>query len=271
MNNFFELIQYPFVQRAILAGIFAGGLLAVLGIFVVLRKMSFMSEGLAHASLTGVAIGLLTGQAPLAWAIVFCVVFALIIFALEQKANLAPDSLIGILFTTSLALGILLINLKSGYQPDLMSFLFGNILTIQETDVWIIIGASVLITSFVIFSYKQYLFVALNENMAKIAGIGVNRARLTLYVILAIAIVLGIKMLGIVLVSALLIMPVSTAKLVSGSAKSLLAVTIVASEIIVLAGMFLSLLFNLPTGSMIVLTGSFLFLIVFLITYGKHS
>lgn len=261
MTDFISLLQYPFVQRALVAGIFAAGLLACLGIFVVLKKMSFFSEGLAHASLSGIAIGLLLSQEPLLWALIVSVLFAIAIYFLEKRTNLSPDSLIGILFTSSLALGVLLINLKSGYQPDLMSFLFGNILTISDAEVWIIFAVSLVTIAFLIIAFRKYLFISLNEELAKLSGVNTEFFRFVLYITIAVSVVLGIKMLGIVLVSALLIIPVSTAKLFAHSAKFLLILSIIISEWIMLMGIFLSLIFNLPTGSVIILTGTFTFII----------
>jgi zinc transport system permease protein len=260
MENLTELLSYPFVQRALLAGVFSGALLAVLGIFVVLRKMAFFSDGIAHTALAGVAIALLVGQQPLVWAVGIGVVFALAIYFLEKKTDISPDSLIGILFTSSLALGVVLMNFKKGYQPDLLSFLFGNILTIQSTELWIIIPLAAAILGFVLFNYTKYLFICLNEELAQLAGIHTEMYRVLLYVLLAVSSILAIKMFGIILVSALLIIPVSFSKLFARSAKSLLALSIIFVELIVIGGALLSLVLDLPTGAVIVLTGTVLFI-----------
>ena len=192
-----ELLSYSFVQRAIISGMCAGILLAVLGIFVTLKRMSFFSDGVAHASLVGVALGLLFHREPLIYAVIFSVVFAIAIFFLEQKTTIATDSLLAILFTSSLALGIVLINLQSGFQPDLISYLFGNILTIRTFEVWLIAGLSVLIAGFIYWKYRTYLLLSLNEEVAALAGIHTKSYQLLLYVILAVATVLSIKVLGI--------------------------------------------------------------------------
>jgi zinc transport system permease protein len=261
MENLTELLSYPFVQRALLAGVFSGALLGVLGIFVVLRKMAFFSDGIAHTALAGVAIALLVGQQPLVWAVGIGIIFALAIYFLERKTDIAPDSLIGILFTSSLALGVVLMNFKKGYQPDLLSFLFGNILTIQSVELWIIIPLAAIILGFVLFNYTKYLFICLNDELAKLAGIHTGVYRVLLYVLLAVSSILAIKMFGIILVSALLIIPVSFSKLFAHSAKSLLALSILFAEVIVIGGSIISLILDLPTGAVIVLTGTVLFII----------
>jgi len=260
MEHLIELWSYPFVQRALLAGVFSGALLGVLGIFVVLRKMAFFSDGIAHTALAGVAIALLVGQQPLVWAVGVGVVFAVAIYFLEKKTDIAPDSLIGILFTSSLALGVVLMHFKEGYQPDLLSFLFGNILTIRSAELWIIIPLAAVILGFVLFNFTKYLFICLNDELAKLAGIHTEMYRLMLYVLLAVSSILAIKMFGIILVSALLIIPVSFGKLFARSAKSLLALSIIFAELIVVGGSILSLILNLPTGAVIVLTGTVLFI-----------
>jgi zinc transport system permease protein len=260
MEQVLNLLSYPFVQRALLAGIFSGALLAILGIFVILRKMAFFSDGIAHTALAGVAIGLLVGQQPLIWAVGMGIFFAVAIYFLERKTELAPDSLIGILFTSSLALGVVLMNFKSGYQPDLLSFLFGNILTIRTVELYAIIPVSILIMAFLIFNYNRYLFICLNEELARIAGTSVELYRLGLYILLAVATILAIKMFGIILVSALLIIPVSFGKLFANSAKALLAISVIFVEVIVIGGIILSLIFRLPTGPVIILTGTALFI-----------
>ena len=261
MNSLIELLAYPFIQRAILAGIISGALLAFLGIFVVLRRMSFFSDGIAHASLAGVAAGILLSQQPLIWAIIVGVIFATAVYLLERKTSVPVDALIGILFTSSLALGVILMNFKAGYQPDLLSFLFGNILTIQTGDVALIIGVAIFLGIFMIINYKKYLLASLSRDLAYMEGMNVAKYELFFYIALAVAIVLGIKMVGVILVSALIIIPVSIGKLFASSSHSLAFFSIVIVELIIVIGMLVSLAFNLPTGATIVVIGAVLFFV----------
>jgi ABC-type Mn2+/Zn2+ transport system permease subunit len=231
--------------------------------------MAFFSDGISHTALAGVAIGLLVGHQPLIYAVAMGVLFAIAIYYLERKTTLAPDSLIGILFTSSLALGVVLMNFKRGYQPDLLTFLFGNILTIQTVELQAIIPISIVIIIFLLISYRKYLFICLNEELAHLTGIHVNTYRLGLYILLAVSSILAIKMFGIILVSALLIIPVSFGKLFCNSAKSLLVASVIFVEIIVFIGILLSLAFNLPTGPVIILTGSLFFALS--LAFGRTS
>jgi zinc transport system permease protein len=259
MENLINLISYPFVLRAIFAGIVTAALLSFLGVFVVLRKMSFFSDGIAHASLAGVAAGILLSSQPLLWAIIVGVIFAVLVYWLERRTSISVDAIIGILFTASLALGVILINFKSGYQPELISFLFGNILTIQYADIWLILAAALAIGAFMFIGYKKYVLLSLNKDMAYLSGINTPFYELMFYIALSVSVILGIKIVGVVLVSALVIIPVSIAKLFSASAKSLVVWSIVFSELVMLSGIGLSLMFNLPTGATIVLVGALLF------------
>jgi len=257
------ILQYPFMQRAIIAGIVLACLLAWLGVFVIMRKMSFFADGIAHSSLAGVAAGVLAGIHPLTTALIFSVVFSLAIYSLERKTTLSSDAIIGILFTSGMALGVVLISFKRGYQPDLVSFLFGNILAIRPADLAVITGLSAAIIAFLARNHKGITLMALDMDTAYIAGIKVGVLQLVFYIILAVSVVLGIKILGIVLVSALLIIPASTAKLMSKSFKGLIVQSIVFSEIIVILGIALSYALDSPTGPMIVLVGTGVFLGVF--------
>jgi zinc transport system permease protein len=266
MESIIEALSYPYIQRAIIAGVFSGALLSILGIFVVLRKMAFFSDGIAHTALAGIAIGVLLNQQPLLWAVIMGVIFAVAIYYLERRTQLAPDSLIGILFTSSLALGVILMNYKRGYNPDLISFLFGNILLIQSHEVYVIVPVSIILIAFLLINYRKYIFICLNEELAHLAGIRVALHRLLLYVLLAVSTILAIKMFGIILVSALLIIPVSFGKLFSNSARILLAVSLIFVEIIILGGIALSLIFKMQTGPVIILTGTVLFILGMVVT-----
>ncbi len=167
------------------------------------------------------------------------------------------------LFTSGMALGVVLISLKSGYQPDLVSFLFGNILAIKSLDLIIIALLSVLIIVFLAHNHKNITLMALDMDTAYMAGVKVDLLQITFYIIMAVSVVLGLKILGIILVSALLIVPASTAKLLSKSVKGLIVQSIIFSEVVVLLGIMLSYYLDSPTGPMIVLAGTAFFILVF--------
>jgi zinc transport system permease protein len=231
-----ELLQLPFMQRALVAGLVLGILLAYLGIFVTLRKMAFFSDGIAHAALAGAAIGLLTRFSPLVSALVF-----------------------------GMALGIVLISLRQGYQPELIGYLFGNILAIRRQDLALIVVLAILIMAFIIGHKRKLTLLALDREMAYMAGVNPDFYQLLLYIMLAAALVLGIRVLGVILVSAILIIPVSTARLFSRSFKALTLWTAVIAESVMIGGLLLSYYLNLPSGAVIVLTGSTVFSLTFVV------
>ncbi len=249
------------MQRALVAGAILGVLLATLGTIATLRKMAFFGEGIAHASLAGIALAVFAGFTPLPLAILWAVIVALLIFGLERSTKLPSDSLIGILFTASMAIGVILMSFTDGYQPELLSFLFGSILTIKMVDLAIIAVVGVLILSWFFASIKKLTFLSLSEESAAASGINVNLQTLIFYVALAVATVLGVKILGIVLVSALIVLPPATSRMITSSFKSYLIVSIIVSEIVMVLGITLSFIWDLPTGAVIVLVGAFGFLV----------
>jgi zinc transport system permease protein len=234
------------MQRALIAGIALGLILPFLGVFVTLRRMSFFGDGIAHATLAGVAIGIITGVSPFVAALGIGVLFGAGVYLLERKTNISSDALIGVLFTGGLALGIVLISRQKGYQPELLSFLFGSILSVSTRDLGIILGFSAVIVVALLMLLRQrtelldFLF----------------------YVLLCVTIVLGVKLLGIILVSALLIIPPTIAKLLAPSFKTLIGVSVIAGEVFIVLGLMLSYLLDLPSGATIILVGVVTFLLV---------
>lgn len=260
-----DFLSYGFMQRAFEAGILLGLLLASLGVIASLRRMTFFGEGVAHASLAGIALAVLFGWAPLPIAILWAVFVATIIFLLERSTKLPSDSLIGMLFTASMALGIIIIHFLPGYQPELLTYLFGNILTISSFDVWMTVGLTALILTWFFASLRDLTFTALSEESAQVAGVSVGRQTFFFYIALAITTVLGVKILGIILVPALLVLPTSTARMLAGSFKEYVIGSILFSEAFIISGLIFSYLFDLPSGATIVLVGAITFLAAALI------
>ncbi len=256
---FLQMFSYPFMQRAFLAGALLALLLAGLGIFVTLRRMAFFGDGIAHSSLAGIAIAVLAGMAPLPVALAWAVLVALFIYRLERSTRLASDTLIGIFFTASMALGIVLMSFTKGYQPELVSYLFGSILAIQSVDLAIIAVLAAAIGGWLIWSSRSLIYMSLAPEPAEVAGVPVGRNTLILYVALAAATVLGVKILGIILISALLVLPSATSLLLTSSFRSYLIVALVLAEIMMFVGLMLSFLYDLPSGATVILLGTAMF------------
>lgn len=263
----FELLHLEFMQRAFIAGLVLAPLLAVLGSFVTLRKMSFFADGIAHASLLGVALSILAGISPFGGALAIGIIFGVLIFLLERYSSVASDAVIGIIFTTGLALGIVIISLQPGYQPDLISFLFGNILAITWSNVWMIVILSLGILSTLFFMFKKLMLTSLSEELAWTSGISTTFVNLIFYIILSVAVVLGVKLLGIILVSALIITPSVSAKIITRSFHSYVLWSVIFSLIAFTLGLIISYFWDLPSGASIVLTATSIFILT--MSYSK--
>lgn len=257
-----EFISSPFIQRALIAGIFLGAILPSLGVFVTLKRVSFFGDGIAHASLAGIAIGIVAGVSPFGMALILGMLLGAGVYWLEKKTRLSSDAIIGIFFTSGMALGIVLLNLQRGYQPELLSFLFGSILSITINDVWMIAVSSMAVFVFLFIFYHQLVLLVFDKNEAWLAGIKTDFLELVFYIILALAVVLGVKLLGIILVSALLITPPATAKLFARSFNRMMIASIVFGELAVAGGIALSYILDVPTGAVIILVGTALFFVV---------
>ena len=254
-----ELLSYEFGRRALLAGIVVGLGCAVLAFFVVLRRMAFVGVGISHAALGGVALGLLLGVDPLLSALAFSVAVAWLIGAVGGRGKLTEETAIGIFFPTAMALGVALMAGTPDYRQSLLGYLFGNILLVQRGDLifaFIVVGAALLTTR--VF-FKEMLFVSVDEETARAAGLPAARLRYLLLTLIAVTIVSAIKVVGIVLVSAFLVIPAATAQLVASSTRTMLALSVTFALVSVVGGLWLSWLLDLPSGASIVLLGAALF------------
>lgn len=261
-----EIFLLPFMQKAFIGGVITAFLLSLYGVFVILKRLSFFGDGIAHASLAGIAIGVLLGINPLWMALLVSIVFTASIYFLERKTTIPIDAIIGLIFTFGMAVGIVLISLKRGYQPELVSFLFGSILSISNEDLIITAIFGSMVTFFLIFFKRPITLTILDREEACLSSIDVKVMEFVFYIFLGITIVLGLKLLGIVLVSALLIIPSISAKLISNSFKKMLFNSVIVGEITVLGGLFLSYILDAPSGAVIVLVGIFIFTILFSIS-----
>ncbi len=254
-----ELLHYAFMQRALVGGLMVGVVTALIGVYVVLKGMSFIGTGVAHAALGGVALGLWLGVHPLLSAMGFCVLVAWGIGAVSRKGALKEDAAVGIFFAAAMALGVVLFSLRQGYEQDLMSYLFGSILAVRSSDllVVLIVGAAVILTVFLL--YKEFLFITFDPEMARVTGVPEGPLYYLLLTLIALTVVAAIKVVGIVLVSALLVTPAATAYRWTRDFAVMMALSVVFSVLSVIGGLWLSAWWNLPSGATIVLLATALF------------
>lgn len=265
MNNLINILQYQFVERAIIAGLFLGIVCAVMGVFLVLRKMSLIGDGLAHISFGAIAIGIVFGFYPLVTAIPLVIIASLIIYALTRKHIIEGDAIIGILASLGLATGVILSSISTGFNIDIFSYLFGNILSITQKELLFVIIGSIIILSIILLFYQEFIAISFNPEQAKISGIPVTILDILFSIITALTVLMSIKLAGALLVSALIILPASSSLQIAKSFQNTMLSAIVFALISILIGIIISFIFNIPTGATIVTVNAIIFFAILII------
>lgn len=256
-----ELLSFPFMQRALIAGILVGFIGSYFGSFVVQRKMSFLGDGLAHAAFGGVALGMLLNSEPLLIALPFTIIVSILITLIKDKTQLEMDTSIGILFSVSVALGIIFISLKKEYSTDAFGFLFGSILTVSKVDVWLTIFIAVLsLLTFFIY-WNRWAYSTFDTELAKSDRVPVQSDDYILSVLIAVSIVISIKLVGIVLIAAFLVIPAAAGRLISSTFYRMSIFSVIFGIFSSIAGLFLSYFLDLPSGATIILVQALIFIV----------
>ena len=260
-----ELFSSPFMQKAFMAGILVSLLTGLISVFIVLRKMSFVGAGISHAAFGGVAIGFFAGVNPLLTAIVYSIMVAIGIESTGRTGRISEDVSIGIFYSVSMALGVALVSLSKSYNVDLFGYLFGNILAISETDIVLTVVTFVLVSGFMLIFLKDLFLSSYNEELAQVSGVNVVLLNKLFMAALAVTIVISIRIVGIILVSALLVIPGATARLFAKGLLSMLVLSCLAGVISVISGLLLSYEYDIAPGASIVLASAFIFFISLLL------
>jgi len=260
-----EVFSSPFMQKAFLVGILVSLLTGIISAFVVLRKMSFIGVGISHAAFGGVAIGFFTGINPLITAIIYSIMVAIGIESTGRRGRISEDTSIGIFYAVSMALGIALISLSAAYNIDLFGYLFGNILAITETEIYLTLFLSVAVAGVILMFLKEFFLITYNEELARVSGIRVKLLNTLFLVALSVTIVISIRIVGIILVSALLVIPGATARLFARNLLAMIAVSCISGAVSVVAGLLLSYQYNVAPGAAIVLTAAGIFFLSLLL------
>jgi zinc transport system permease protein len=255
------LLQLPFLQRALLAGLLTGALGGLMGSVAVLRQLSFFSDALGHSALLGLSLGLVLGLHPTLVLIPFAVLFALVVNQLVQRSRLPADSLLNILYSSSLALAVLLLSLLRTPAPGLQQLLFGDILGVDRLDLVQLLLTLALVGAVLLLSHRAQMLLTIDEGLARSRGVAVGAQRLVFVVLLALVVAMAIKAVGALLISAFVVIPASAARLIAPSLGSyaLLSVLIGCSGAVV--GLVLSALANLPSGPVVVVVQLVLFVL----------
>lgn len=256
-----DLLDYRFFNNALLAAVFASVACGIIGSYIVAKRMVFISGGITHASFGGIGIAYYLGISPILGAAVFSIMAALGIEWVSTKSNIREDSAIGILWSFGMAIGIIFIFITPGYAPNLMSYLFGSILTVSYYDL-VLIGtlALLLILIFVVF-YHLILFIAFDEEYARSHKAPVDLIKYLLISLVAITIVLNIRIVGIILVISFLTIPQSTANILTKRFNYIIILSIAFGIIGSVGGLLISYFYNIPSGATII----FVFVLIFIL------
>ncbi len=254
-----DLLGYDFMQRSLLAAAMVGGLCSAIGVFVVLRGLSFIGAGTAHAAFAGVALGYLMGWPPLVLAILFGLATVWITGWVEEKGTMKLDVSIGILYTTTMALAILFIGLMKTYNAEVYGYLFGNVLSVNSDELRLIGGLGVLVIGALILFSKELYFIAFDQEMAEASGVPARKIFFLLLTLVAFTIVVSLKTVGAILVFAMVLIPASTAYQLTHSLNALTWYSVVIGVSCSVGGVLLSAWWDVPSGPSIVLLSTVLF------------
>ena len=252
MSNLLELFQYTFFQHALLGSLFASIACGIIGTYIVTRRLVFISGGITHASFGGIGIGLYTGISPLLAAAVFSTLSAFGVEWLSKRSDMREDSAIAVFWTFGMAIGIIFSFLAPGFTPDLSAFLFGNILTITPTDIWMLATLSVLLILFFTLFLNPIIYIAFDREFARSQRIPVAIFEYLLMMFIALTIVSCLRMVGIVLAISLLTLPQMTANLFTHSFKRIIWLSITIGYIGCLGGLVISYKLQVPSGAAII-------------------
>jgi len=256
----FEILQYSFMQRALVSGVVVAVTCSVVGLFLVLRRQSLFGDALSHAAFGGIAVGLFTSIYPLWTALVISVLAALGITKLRQSTKISPDAAVAVMLSSGLALGIVLIGLAGGFNLDLESFLFGSILLISMQDQLMILVLSAVVLVIIFKLYMQLIYITFSEEQARGSGINVTRLNYLFIALASLAVISSLRLVGVLLISSLIVIPNITAMMFGKGFKKTSLISIVVAVSSVLLGIVVSYLTNLAPGGIIVLLTIFILL-----------
>jgi len=264
-------LQNGFMVRALVAATFIGLTCSVIGVFVVLRNLSFIGDGLAHASFAGIVIAYMLKANLYIGGLVVAVLTALGIGSIAKRSELSLDTAIGVLFTAAFALGVLLMSRARSYASDLQDFLFGNILGVDRLDIILVVSLAALVLAIVVLFYKELLFSSFDPVMAEASGLPTEFLYYLLLVLLAVTIIVSLQAAGIVLVAALLVTPAATAYQLTTRFGPMMIVSAAVGVFSAIAGLYASFYLDAASGATIVLTATACFFLAMLFSPRRRS
>jgi zinc transport system permease protein len=257
----FEMFIYPFFQKALMVGFLIGFASSYFSAFVVQRKISFIGSGLAHAAFGGVALGLLVGIEPLWIALPFTLLVSFLIVYLQNKTKVSTDAIIGVIFSVAVALGIIFLSLKKEYSQDAYSYLFGSILTVSIADIIISFILLILTVISMKLFWSRWAYSTFDSELARSDRINVDRDDYILVFYIGLTTVLAIKIIGIILISAFLVIPGAASKLIAKTFKQMILYSIIIGVCSNIVGLILSYQLDLPSGAVIIMLQALIFVV----------
>jgi ABC-type Mn2+/Zn2+ transport system permease subunit len=275
MSEVADFLQEPwdfeFMRRALIAAVVVSAVAAVIGSFVILRGMAFVSDALPHASFGGVAVAFALEANLYVGGTIAALLTALAIGFIGRRGVIRYDTAIGILFVGAFALGILVVSTQDNYTGDLISFLFGNVLGVSWNDVWLTVAIAALVVALVVVFYKELLFTAYDPTMAAASGLPVDALQFGLLALLALTTVIALQAVGVVLVVALLITPAATAQLLTRNLWSMMVVAAAVGATSSVVGLYVAWHADVSASASIVLTATALFALAFVFAPGRGA
>ena len=256
-----EVLQLEFMQRALMAGVLVSVACGVIGTYVVVNRFVFISGGIAHAAYGGIGLGYYLGINPVVGAITFSLGGAVTMGAVQRKTRERADTIIGMLWAVGMAAGVIFVDLTPGYAADLMSYLFGSILTVPRADLLIMAILDAMIVVLVMVFYKELLAISFDETYASTANVRVGAIQLLLLCLVAMTVVMLMRVVGLILVIALLTMPAAISQRFTSDLRRMMAISVMLGLVFTTVGLFLSYLLDLTSGATIVLTAACAFLV----------
>jgi zinc transport system permease protein len=254
-----DALQYEFMRNALMAAVLVSCACGIVGTLIVIKRIVFIAGGITHSAFGGIGLGYLLGINPVLTALPFSLCAALGIGIISKKTKISEDSAIGILWAVGMALGILFIGLSPGYAPDLFSYLFGSILTVPFFDIILMMALDCVIIATVLIFYKEFKALLFDEEFSEVVGVPTKTLYFVMLGLVALSIIVLIRVVGIILVIALLTIPASIAKQFTTKLHRLMILAIISAVIFTIAGLWFSYCLDLPSGATIVLLLSIAF------------
>ena len=256
-----EALQYGFMRNALAAGLLVSLACGIVGTYVVVNRIVFISGGIAHAAYGGIGLGYFLGISPVLGAVVFSLAAALGMGAVQRRTRQRADTIIGVMWAVGMAIGIILVDLTPGYKADLMSYLFGSILAVPTRDLWLMVGLDLAVVAVVGALYKELLAISFDEAYASISGVAVDAIQMLLICLIGLTAVMLMRVVGLIMVIALLTMPAAISGMYLKDMRQMMVASSILGMLFTVTGLWLSYAINLTSGATIILVAGVAYLV----------